>query len=427
MEPLINEKDCAPGSIVTFGRYVQHVAEPQQKEPVEWIVLERKNDKVLLISRFALDIQPYHLEWEDTEWKNCTLRTWLNGPFLFEAFSADERDLISLTKIDNGIFQGSRDNMARYKTMDEEWVRRLDEDQTEDRIFLLSCLEAEVYFKSNSERACQPTEYMDRKAKHSFCGHCGWWLRSPGKYLDFAESVSSYGSLFFNSDYMVDQPMPVRPALWMHLYPDKRNRDRKENEESADEILKTAERCEAEGVFADALVLFREAAESGNSAAQFSVGKYYEYGITVKQNIWITILWYQIAAYGGSIHAKEKLKKLQNVKRCTLVDRSVICWVSNYKAYVRNTKTHEWRESKLYTELLFWTRGDDIDEVLEGVDYDEDHERILRIYSERGLWMSEEHERRLQPCEQVVEYLKRTGQTTRDLYRQDHLSRKKGK
>ena len=73
MEPLINEKDCAPGSIVTFGRYVQHVAEPQQKEPVEWIVLERKNDKVLLISRFALDIQPYHLEWEDTEWKNCTL------------------------------------------------------------------------------------------------------------------------------------------------------------------------------------------------------------------------------------------------------------------------------------------------------------------------------------------------------------------
>ena len=43
------------GDVITFGKYEQDNKTSNGKEDIEWIILDRQGDKVLLISRMALD------------------------------------------------------------------------------------------------------------------------------------------------------------------------------------------------------------------------------------------------------------------------------------------------------------------------------------------------------------------------------------
>ena len=417
--------ECDGRKYVTFGNYFQRKENPSIKEPIEWLVLAQQENRLLLLSRYALDVQPYHLEWEDIAWENCSLRTWLNGPFFYEAFSERERSFISLTHVDNGICQGSKRNLAKYEKRKEDWVAALNSADTADRIFLLSFAEAEKYFPSEEERVCHPTAYADDLAAYSFCGSCEWWLRSPGEHLDLAESVSSHGFLCVSdSKFTVDCPKPVRPALWIQLNAGTSSQSPKGNSYSTQrDAIQTADRLFEERQFVEAIRRYKEAATLGSSYAQYRVGSMYESGTGVKQNIWIAILWYRCAALQGNKPAEESVERLKTVKRCFLIDRHYICWLSNKKACVRDTELHEWIESEYFTDLLLWTRGDHIDELLEKADYDEINERILTIRGERGTWFSKEYEQKLKPCRQVIDFMKRTGQTSVDFYRTDHLSR----
>ena len=56
---------------VLFGSYEQG----NGKTPIEWFVLEEQDDRVLLISRYALDTQQYHGAAGSVTWETCDLRT----------------------------------------------------------------------------------------------------------------------------------------------------------------------------------------------------------------------------------------------------------------------------------------------------------------------------------------------------------------
>ena len=75
---------------VTFGSYPQSDASGNTKEPIEWIVLDRQGDKVLLLSKYILDCKNYNNERSDVPWETCTLRKWLNNDFYHQAFNSDE-------------------------------------------------------------------------------------------------------------------------------------------------------------------------------------------------------------------------------------------------------------------------------------------------------------------------------------------------
>lgn len=64
----------AVGNYVTFGTYPQTKA-GNDATPIEWLVLARDGDKALLISRYALDAQPYNKDYTSVTWETCTLRT----------------------------------------------------------------------------------------------------------------------------------------------------------------------------------------------------------------------------------------------------------------------------------------------------------------------------------------------------------------
>lgn len=179
------------------------------KEKIEWIVLVKENGKALVISKYALDCQPYNTSCIDVTWKNCTLRRWLNNDFINSAFSADEKSMILVTTV-------SADKNPQYSTNPGAATR--------DQVFLLSVTEVDKYFSSAGVGQCGPTDYA--VANGAWKGDKGgyWvWLRSPGIDPDFAASVSY--DAYNSSDvlpFCIGKPVgtdsgSVRPAMWIEL------------------------------------------------------------------------------------------------------------------------------------------------------------------------------------------------------------------
>ncbi len=191
------------GDYVVFGSYEQDNDLSNGKEPIEWLVLDRQDDRILVISRNGLDCQRYNESYEDITWEKCTLRSWLNDSFLNEAFSEDEQTLIPTATV-------SADKNPQYDTSPGE--------NTQDKAFLLSISEANKYFSNNTERQCEPTAYaVAQGVYNNFGGFCWWWLRSPGCVQVSAADVGSVGSVNFGGDRVNFDKSAVRPALWIDV------------------------------------------------------------------------------------------------------------------------------------------------------------------------------------------------------------------
>lgn len=94
IEPISKFKT---GEIITFGKYPY--AANGKEMPIEWIILDRKGSKALLISRYGLDYKQYNdkAKGKNIGWANSTIRKWLNGDFMNKAFSNKEKQSIVKT------------------------------------------------------------------------------------------------------------------------------------------------------------------------------------------------------------------------------------------------------------------------------------------------------------------------------------------
>lgn len=203
-------KTAKVGDKVIFGSYEQDNDTNNGKEDIEWLVLAKEDNKILVISKQALDCQQYHTKYEGITWENCLLREWMNGTFLNEAFSKDEQKMIQNTKV-------SADKNPEYSTNPGN--------ATNDKVFLLSINEAEKYFDSKEARKCAPTAYAkaqgtytsDKYKTSSGEATCWWWLRSPGDIQKHAAGVLCDGSVYCGGNYVNCGDSCVRPALWINL------------------------------------------------------------------------------------------------------------------------------------------------------------------------------------------------------------------
>jgi hypothetical protein len=160
-----------PGDIIEFGSFEQDGNPDNGQEPIEWEVWENSDGKLLLLSKYALDCQPYHNDENGSvDWDNCYLRSWLNGDFLNTSFTAEEQAQIADT---NSPSNG-----------------------TTDKVFVLSEEELRKYSGSmetnvNDERLiATPTKYAkDKGAKQS---GCAWWIRQ-NKANTIGSCVNIYG------------------------------------------------------------------------------------------------------------------------------------------------------------------------------------------------------------------------------------------
>ena len=166
------------GDYVEFGRYPQ--TEEGEVLPVEWQVLARENNRVLIISRYGLDARRF--DESSNNWGSSEIRKWLNGEFYTGSFTAEEKAFI--------------------------------ESFNQDNIFLLSKKEAEKYFADEAARKCKLTAYAKAKVAFVNDDFCSWWLRSPSPYgSDYVYNVSYDG--YVDSLYVLAFDGSVRPALWI--------------------------------------------------------------------------------------------------------------------------------------------------------------------------------------------------------------------
>ena len=193
--------------VVFFGYYEQDNNRPNGFEKIEWVVLDVKDGKALLISRYGLDVtQDYYSE----NWQNSSLRSWLNEDFLKAAFSDEEKAAILATDVDNSINQGNRN-----------WYKD-GGNNTTDKIFLLSYREARQYFPSKVDRICKPTAYCLEQGIVQ--NNCGWYLRTSNFFVGTNGTfygLTSNNTIYPHSPYrVIENIVAVRPAFWVDLETD---------------------------------------------------------------------------------------------------------------------------------------------------------------------------------------------------------------
>ena len=205
VESSSQKKDKNPdykiGETIEFGNY------PQDKDgtekPIEWIVMKKEGNQVLLLSKYVLDAKPYNKEWEDVTWETSDIRQWLNNEFYTTAFNKAEKAKIQTSLIKN------EDN-SKYGTNGGN--------DTEDKVFLLSEKETETLFSNKEERIAKATEYATKSGVYVNEEKAAWWwLRSPGDNSKNAAEVWNYGWVGRSGDDVDCSNDGVRPALHLNL------------------------------------------------------------------------------------------------------------------------------------------------------------------------------------------------------------------
>ena len=187
------------GSFVLFGNWEQD-ADPQNgKEEIEWIVLDRSEGSLLLISKYVIDYASYAGVRTVSTWENCALRSWLNEEFFEEAFSADEQNRVITSEV-------SAEPNPRFGTEAGS--------NTEDKVFLLSIEEVEHYINENLLTGCEATAYTRQSGGFSeaLYGDLMWWLRSPGLNENFVAYVKDDTEIHMTG-YPETSYLGVRPVI----------------------------------------------------------------------------------------------------------------------------------------------------------------------------------------------------------------------
>ena len=187
------------GNTIFFGRYPQD--EDGREKPIEWTVMKAEKNKMLLLSKYVLDAQPYNKEKKVVTWQTSDIRRWLNSDFYTTAFNNIEQKKIADTLV-------KTENNSEYGTDGGN--------DTKDKVFLLSIEEVKSLFMNG--RRAKPTKY----AKDAGCwveeGYYSlWWLRSPGYYGNCAVEVYGDGWINDKGSYVCSSDEGVRPALWLNL------------------------------------------------------------------------------------------------------------------------------------------------------------------------------------------------------------------
>ena len=250
-------KNAVVGSWITFGSYEQNGDLSNGPEDLEWIVVEKKDGKALLLSRYAIDAKPYDAGDKDgnivrisgSTWENCTLRKWLNDDFYKTAFSLAKRRAIANTYIENDDSYKFWQNYTYHNELEDTAGGMLHSDpvsssnplgaeggrDTTDKVFLLSLNEVQDRFDGrifneaisdtenhNESLSCQATPYAVSIMEKDKMGlpsdddyiPCSWWLRSPGIIEIYGAVIHSDGTIGHGWTNAVD--CYVRPAIWVY-------------------------------------------------------------------------------------------------------------------------------------------------------------------------------------------------------------------
>ena len=212
---------------VIFGSYPQSDTTGKRNDPIEWIVIERDDEKALLLSKYILDCKSYHNNiGENATWETSSLRKWLNSTFYNKAFSKKEKDRIILADIVNNDRKPFINLGFNLLSIAEGG------NDTKDNVFCLSIDECKKYFdienifiKKHKDSATKGTEYA-RSVKNDdafikYAKGLRYYTNEDkitGKTIESftATTVYSYGEIS-SGENILSVHVGVRPAIWVSI------------------------------------------------------------------------------------------------------------------------------------------------------------------------------------------------------------------
>ncbi|MGN0386101.1 MAG: acyltransferase family protein [Lachnospiraceae bacterium] len=184
-EELVMINQAKVGSTVCYGQFDTDYLK-DGTENLEWIVVEEKQDRVLLLSKYALFGYYYNQKHKKTAYQYSDIRELLVNEGYYELFSKGERE---------------------YMLPDEE---------SGDYVFLLSAKQLEELNLTEDILIAKTTPMgermginMDGQDKHSW-----WWLRGDERDL-YGPIVTSEGKISFGEKEVNRPTGGVRPAIWV--------------------------------------------------------------------------------------------------------------------------------------------------------------------------------------------------------------------
>ena len=210
--PTVDDAVVA-GDVITFGHYEQD-NDPADTEAIEWIVLDVKDGKALVLSKYCLTGRTYHPTHDAVTWETSDMRAWLNADFLQAAFTEQELGAIALTEVKAFPYPGTM-SFAGNDTM--------------DRVFLLDVREVNALLRMDEVRNAHATPYADEHGASvsTVNGLCWWWLRTPGEdhtqvaYISNSSIAKTVGQVRVgdvdNVNTKHNVTGGVRPAMWIDL------------------------------------------------------------------------------------------------------------------------------------------------------------------------------------------------------------------
>ncbi len=104
VSPLLEAiQNAQVGDIIEIGNFEQDGDAANGAEPIEWMVIADEDGKKLLLSKYILmsigNLMEFPGDGVNYTWKECGIRTYLNGEFYETAFTDEERELIAETEL----------------------------------------------------------------------------------------------------------------------------------------------------------------------------------------------------------------------------------------------------------------------------------------------------------------------------------------
>ena len=159
-------------------------------EPIKWLIVEESDGKATLVADLILDSQQYDYEanketYGNNNYAESTIRAWLNETFYNTAFNELQQAIIQTVEVDNSA-ESTGYNPNQYAC-----------ENTSDKIFLMSYVEADTWFTSEFAREKQGSDYAKSQGLcvlviSSHLGNSYYWLRSPYNYYSNRARYVSY-------------------------------------------------------------------------------------------------------------------------------------------------------------------------------------------------------------------------------------------
>lgn len=227
---------------VLFGSYEQDGNIQNGKEPIEWLLLCRDDNKALLVSKHILDYLEYSVSLDrHITWKESSLRAYANNSFYNSAFGDKDKLVILSNKYmnyDNPVYSSSEES----ETIDKVAILSFDEIMKYFDIDYSECVRdivTDYKVPSSNKLATSLTIYASKKLKSEklrikTSRENDFWLRNQGRSGE--ELFDKYNSAMYAREtvdlkgapydiYSIEDPthsmrnykLGFRPIIWVDI------------------------------------------------------------------------------------------------------------------------------------------------------------------------------------------------------------------